>query len=1004
MIRCTGKHVLKVCAGLGVVVMIGCSALRPSDLQTSQQVSAFQAEDFRITVGGDKQAEPTALVRLSAELIRLSSTTTTSAIGGQPDPAVNFQWLQLEGPPVMLTNDAAANTTFLAPSTDHYPLSLVFQVRAYGDGFELTDEVAITLVEPGTGPVPLGGDVAGGGGLTQEQLLASIPPVAVAGVNIHVEAHDEVVLDGRDSYDEDGDVLQYFWTQTAGTAVQLVQENEGVVVFIAPALQQQESLLFTLSVNDGIHTTLDQVAITVVGKGETAPVADAGPDQIAAIGDYVTLNGNNSENPMGGTFTWRQLAGTLVSLSAATSAVASFVAPEVDGEETLVFELTVAGVGYMVTDTVSVHVVSGPQSTSDDDPLEEFAQDDETELEEIGDDDDDEDEDEDEEVDNQPPTAITQSVTVQYNTPLNITLSGSDPETSALEFTVVDQPTHGTLTGTAPNLTYTPTTGYQGADSFRFVVSDGELVSGEATVSLTITGPITTTSGDWEAPIGIPAPSFGIAETAGAPTYYIDKNHPSATDTDNPNGTPGTPRLTIPQPLNLVPGDVVAIAPGSYTHTGDNKTFNGSGTAAQPIFIRGTSATNRPKFDKKLSVENGNSFVIIENIEFDASSTGVAGLVIVAPSHHIAVRNCDLHHRNGSCVQVSSYTDTASVTDVVLFNNKIHDNGDWQADFDQDYHGIAVGHHVERLWIVDNELYHNSGDGIQINAGSLARLDTTHHIYVGRNLSYENKQTGMWVKQARDVIFSQNTVHSHRPVGSSPSAFGAGMGFQYGPENVWFIFNKIYNCDFGIQVNSTSGLGDGENSYYIGNVMYDIHHTPGYSYTPEGYYNSAGIMIVGGVNRHIYNNTMNDVDAGINCAGGGSYLMGNNIISNVTETQSHHIGMNHAASAAQSSIDNNFLGGTARIRWGSSTVHDLFSLTAAFPGVAQGTEQGTPQFVSSGSADFHLQAGSPAVDSGAAVQNVFNRFQTLYGLDIEVDFDGEDRPQGGGYDVGAFER
>ncbi|MBI5865309.1 MAG: hypothetical protein HZB38_12530 [Planctomycetes bacterium] len=50
-----------------------------------------------------------------------------------------------------------------------------------------------------------------------------------------------------------------------------------------------------------------------------------------------------------------------------------------------------------------------------------------------------------------------------------------------------------------------------------------------------------------------------------------------------------------------------------------------------------------------------------------------------------------------------------------------------------------------------------------------------------------------------------------------------------------------------------------------------------------------------------------------------------------------------------------------------------------------------------------MQAGSPAVNAGIT-HGVYARFQQLYGLSITVDFGGTARPQGGAFDIGAFER
>jgi len=89
---------------------------------------------------------------------------------------------------------------------------------------------------------------------------------------------------------------------------------------------------------------------------------------------------------------------------------------------------------------------------------------------------------------NQAPTANGQSVSTPEDTAKAITLTGDDPEGSALTFTIVSQPTHGILSGTAPNIIYTPTLNYSGSDSFTFKVNDGSLDSiNIATVSITVT-------------------------------------------------------------------------------------------------------------------------------------------------------------------------------------------------------------------------------------------------------------------------------------------------------------------------------------------------------------------------------------------------------------------------------------------------------------------------------------------------------------------------------------
>ena len=51
---------------------------------------------------------------------------------------------------------------------------------------------------------------------------------------------------------------------------------------------------------------------------------------------------------------------------------------------------------------------------------------------------------------------------------------------------VSSAPSHGTLSGDAPNLTYTPDLNYNGSDSFSFTVNDGSVTSSPAVVSITV--------------------------------------------------------------------------------------------------------------------------------------------------------------------------------------------------------------------------------------------------------------------------------------------------------------------------------------------------------------------------------------------------------------------------------------------------------------------------------------------------------------------------------------
>ncbi len=87
---------------------------------------------------------------------------------------------------------------------------------------------------------------------------------------------------------------------------------------------------------------------------------------------------------------------------------------------------------------------------------------------------------------NNPPTANGQSVTTDEDTQVSITLSATDTDGDSLTYIIVSNPSHGILTGTAPDVTYTPNTNYYGEDSFTFKANDGNADSNIAMVSITV--------------------------------------------------------------------------------------------------------------------------------------------------------------------------------------------------------------------------------------------------------------------------------------------------------------------------------------------------------------------------------------------------------------------------------------------------------------------------------------------------------------------------------------
>ncbi len=87
---------------------------------------------------------------------------------------------------------------------------------------------------------------------------------------------------------------------------------------------------------------------------------------------------------------------------------------------------------------------------------------------------------------NDPPVAESRNLSTGSGTPLSVQLVASDVEGSPLTFRITASPVNGTLSGSAPNLTYTPNSGFSGTDQFSFVANDGVLDSQPATISIAV--------------------------------------------------------------------------------------------------------------------------------------------------------------------------------------------------------------------------------------------------------------------------------------------------------------------------------------------------------------------------------------------------------------------------------------------------------------------------------------------------------------------------------------
>ncbi len=149
-------------------------------------------------------------------------------------------------------------------------------------------------------------DLAGNHGLDMVTIIAygtvNDPPVADAGPDQTVSVGDEVTFNGSGSSDDSGAIADYTWTFVYDGGEEELYGETPSFVFLIPGEYE-----VTLNVTDfGGNYDTDTVTITVDDIVDNPPVADAGLDWVASVGDEVIFNGSGSSDDGGeiSNYTW----------------------------------------------------------------------------------------------------------------------------------------------------------------------------------------------------------------------------------------------------------------------------------------------------------------------------------------------------------------------------------------------------------------------------------------------------------------------------------------------------------------------------------------------------------------------------------------------------------------------------------------------------------------------------------------------------------------------------
>ncbi len=167
-------------------------------------------------------------------------------------------------------------------------------------------------------------------------------PVSHAGADQTVRVDDTVQLDGSHSNDADGDTLTFKWSFIAKPGGSIAVLSSTTADKPSFTVDDAGTYIVQLIVNDGTDNSAPDT-VTIITEN-SAPVSNAGDDQIVQEGETVTLSGFNSTDPDDNiaSYTWQQTGGKTVALSDSEGPETTFTAPNiVTDAETLTFRLTV---------------------------------------------------------------------------------------------------------------------------------------------------------------------------------------------------------------------------------------------------------------------------------------------------------------------------------------------------------------------------------------------------------------------------------------------------------------------------------------------------------------------------------------------------------------------------------------------------------------------------------------------------------------------------------------
>jgi hypothetical protein len=258
-------------------------------------------------------------------------------------------------------------------------------------------------------------------------------------------------------------------------------------------------------------------------------------------------------------------------------------------------------------------------------------------------------------------------------------------------------------------------------------------------------------------------------------------------------------------------------------------------------------------------------------------------------------------------------------------------------------------------------------------------IDSAHYSHYG-NLAIDCKQG------ARFGSVHHNYIHDYDDDSGAGGIYVDAWDRLTG--NIDIYNNYITNSAVGIDISSERG-GTTENVRVFNNLIYNTDATPIHIPQRPAPYN-YGIRR----NIEIYNNTIYKVKYN---GGAGIYITAVNISNIIVRNNLIYMNGYNGEIVAGTSAQLPFIKADHNLVFGpkncSNAYPNCVEISNNPPGYPDiyGNSTADPRFVSLTIPDLHLQSNSPAINFGAFIPLV------------ATDYDGKSRPQGIGYDAGAFE-